>query len=929
MFKKKFFCLLICFTVVFGFMLNVNAVTVKTGDRVYFNYSNKGKDNAKLKVVSSEGASCGTSDSKHCYTRWKFVKNSSDSGNWLYCTQLTNDFPDPSERTYIQSPYPAPLNPKALISGIALRMIDSKYSTKDERYLFGVLMLNRIFGFSNNKGAYAKATYSVALNTIYNNATQEYNQNYAKGCYSSSVIDPPSISVSSTVLNRKTVGNASAFISNPISLSKYKSEQCGKALTWKAYATANGGTTSICTDAAGNSCTNATATNPLTVNNTTFYVKVTGSNPSAVQVHVVGSSGQNSFPSVYEYYSDEESKAAKKRIVAGGSDNTYQIVMRKRNDMISYSSSLFLPFSVPETALSVHKVDDSGENLTGSTLSFYESNFDSSSNKCTTTKTRDISLTAGSNGFSWTSAQDLSLVDNKCYCVHESKAPTGYVLTDDTCAQYTNSSSGPKCWKSVEGASVETDINECGAHWKKCSDNENPRVDGNSRYCPMDPLNDPGSCSSGTVVTDGDHKGMCAVDDDPVLDENTNQMTCGAKEEVTVNEVTKCRDYVVPSCPNDYSWNGTSKTCEKEQREPAVCLGANDQPLSSTDPCSDDTNYAKVEVVNGSMSIIKYNYKTSVSVSKKDATGEDEIIGAVLKICDTKPDANGDCNPVTLTQKGFTCPTYSTYTDDTSTEGGSASSESTGSTESGSGSNCTYDEQTKSRTIKLIWTSDGFPRKWSGLEVGKTYYIVEDIPPTGYVSVTTSTEFVIQPNGNVKVGKKELLYDKDVLVINNQLSKITISKADLATSKEVPGATLVVYYADVDDSGNWSISKNEKGEELIAVKQDGEFASWTSTNEPYVLEGLPIGDYILVEFIAPKGYSTAESIPFSLKKDGTLTDKNGKSLKDSKIVMYDKSIKDVKTGSLGTYIIALLFVLALVGGAGSYYFLKKRGNQIA
>ena len=72
-------------------------------------------------------------------------------------------------------------------------------------------------------------------------------------------------------------------------------------------------------------------------------------------------------------------------------------------------------------------------------------------------------------------------------------------------------------------------------------------------------------------------------------------------------------------------------------------------------------------------------------------------------------------------------------------------------------------------------------------------------------------------------------------------NKTTISKVDITTEKELPGATLTIK----DSSGN-------------VVEQ------WVSTDKPHVIDALPEGKYTLEETIAPDGYIRAESIEFEV-----------------------------------------------------------------
>lgn len=106
--------------------------------------------------------------------------------------------------------------------------------------------------------------------------------------------------------------------------------------------------------------------------------------------------------------------------------------------------------------------------------------------------------------------------------------------------------------------------------------------------------------------------------------------------------------------------------------------------------------------------------------------------------------------------------------------------------------------------------------------------------------------------------------DQNLIVINKvsrpeipeepEKPSITISKQDITTNKELPGAKLTV----------------TMGDKVID--------SWTSTDTPHIIENLEDGTYVLTETTAPEGYQIAESIEF------TVTD--GKVSSD-KVVMYD------------------------------------------
>ena len=82
---------------------------------------------------------------------------------------------------------------------------------------------------------------------------------------------------------------------------------------------------------------------------------------------------------------------------------------------------------------------------------------------------------------------------------------------------------------------------------------------------------------------------------------------------------------------------------------------------------------------------------------------------------------------------------------------------------------------------------------------------------------------------------------------NKPVTSVKISKQDITTKKELPGAKLAVK----DANGN-------------VVDE------WVSTTTPHYLpEDLPAGKYTLIERIAPEGYGLSEEIvEFEITNDG-------------------------------------------------------------
>ena len=98
------------------------------------------------------------------------------------------------------------------------------------------------------------------------------------------------------------------------------------------------------------------------------------------------------------------------------------------------------------------------------------------------------------------------------------------------------------------------------------------------------------------------------------------------------------------------------------------------------------------------------------------------------------------------------------------------------------------------------------------------------------------------------IREKENLIQLYEVSIENKKTKVQLSKLDIATGEELPGASL----------------------ELKTI--DGTIIdSWISGKTPHFVEGtLVAGEtYILTEISAPDGYETAEAIRFTVPKDGS------------------------------------------------------------
>ena len=130
------------------------------------------------------------------------------------------------------------------------------------------------------------------------------------------------------------------------------------------------------------------------------------------------------------------------------------------------------------------------------------------------------------------------------------------------------------------------------------------------------------------------------------------------------------------------------------------------------------------------------------------------------------------------------------------------------------------------------WVSTDKPHYIEKLPAGD-YTLTEVKAPDGYATAEI-VPFTVLPTGEVQ--RFEMLDD---------VIKLEISKKDLTTMEELPGA------------------------ELTITDKDGkEIDRWVSTDKPHYIEKLPAGDYTLTEVKAPDGYAFAESVPFTVLPTG-------------------------------------------------------------
>ena len=213
------------------------------------------------------------------------------------------------------------------------------------------------------------------------------------------------------------------------------------------------------------------------------------------------------------------------------------------------------------------------------------------------------------------------------------------------------------------------------------------------------------------------------------------------------------------------------------------------------------------------------------------------------------------------------------------------------------------------------WISTDKPHMMR-LDAGK-YILREEKAPDGYVTAE-EVEFEVilaKDKDDIQAMKVEMLDD---------VTKVEISKQDITTEKELPGAKLII--------------RDEQGKEV---------ESWTSSEEPHMIEKLPAGKYTLTEVTAPKGYDIAETVSFEVtdsaeivhvkmmdKPKDELVDLTGKK-KETTQGGYTVGTPgtpgttvvtggNVKTGDYNRYLPAILLIICGMAGMAGLYAGKKK-----
>ena len=192
------------------------------------------------------------------------------------------------------------------------------------------------------------------------------------------------------------------------------------------------------------------------------------------------------------------------------------------------------------------------------------------------------------------------------------------------------------------------------------------------------------------------------------------------------------------------------------------------------------------------------------------------------------------------------------------------------------------------------WVSTDEVHIIKGIEAG-TYTLTETIAPEGYVLSESTVEFTVKNDG---ITTKVVMYNSKEKTpvppspVNPSKHQVEISKQDVTTKTELPGATLIIK----DAAGN-------------------EIDRWVSGTTPHYIE-LDEGEYTLTEVQAPIGYDLSyEVVKFTVTNTTDIT----------RVVMYNSKTPNTADRNI-TSILGMMFI-SLLGIGGSVFKLKLKKNS--
>lgn len=186
--------------------------------------------------------------------------------------------------------------------------------------------------------------------------------------------------------------------------------------------------------------------------------------------------------------------------------------------------------------------------------------------------------------------------------------------------------------------------------------------------------------------------------------------------------------------------------------------------------------------------------------------------------------------------------------------------------------NATLELLDKDGNVVDTWTTDKEAHVAINLlKAGEQYTLKETKAPAGY-TLANDISFIVEEKD---LGPNEQFVQK--VTMQNTLTNLIVEKHDKDSGNVLEGAQFVIY-----DTHTMEVMKDYAGNEL----------KWTSKGMDQFV-GVPAGDYILKETMAPDGYQLAKDLAFTLTENGVLL-VDGKVV-DKLVVVDERKVDEVIT----------------------------------
>lgn len=263
-----------------------------------------------------------------------------------------------------------------------------------------------------------------------------------------------------------------------------------------------------------------------------------------------------------------------------------------------------------------------------------------------------------------------------------------------------------------------------------------------------------------------------------------------------------------------------------------------------------DTGEAITDLVGSGYGLLITNAPVKTYFSKTSAVTGEEIAGASLKVC---------------TEESYNAAKAST----------------------GDGNNCeTFVNPYTNK--KVEWVSEAGKTHIEDALPSGNYYLIEEMAPEGYVKQVNSASFTVKNDGTItKVEMK------------NETTKVFISKKDVTTGDEIPGAELKI--CTLDDY-------EKDGANCNPARED---TKWISGTEEHKIETLPFGDYVLIETLPASNYEEGMIIDGELMTAYKFTISQDNN--NIKIDVYNQLMNVPNTGISTLNLFAIGGLLVFVG----------------